>query len=144
MSKNTPPDPNFDFSAFNTQPYLSSKRTISIPSSAGQPPLEQLPSGFDPMGEVRLEGRAYRGLSRGKTPWWILVTSWVAIALPVLLLSGYIIYASLQPLLTGATPLNFLNLCSALLVLGLHLMVPSLILIIIGRGTIAKFRHARR
>lgn len=42
-------------------------------------PLYQgkIPSGYDPMGEIHLRGRAYRGLAGGRIPWWVLISGWI-------------------------------------------------------------------
>ncbi len=53
-----------------------SKIVVEIP--AEQPVFpERLPSGFDPMGEIYFRGRAYRGLSGGRIPWWVLISAWI-------------------------------------------------------------------
>ncbi|MEP0918466.1 hypothetical protein NC981_16680 [Leptolyngbya sp. DQ-M1] len=143
MSKNTDSGSEFDFSKFDADPELSDKRNISVPPPNQYFDVEQVPSGFTPMGEVAVEGRMYRGLSHGRMPWGIIVISWVAIGLPILGLCGYIIYASLEPLLTGTTPLSFQTLFSAILVLALHLLVPGVILFIVIKGTRAKLRYVR-
>ncbi len=144
MSKNTDSDSKFDFSEFDADPLISDKRSISVPPQAGYFTVEKLPSGFEPMGQIRLEGRAYRKLSQGGVPWWMIITSWVAIALPALFLSGYLIIAALQSFLTESTPLTFSKVCSTLLILGLRLIGLSLMLLIIVRGTRTKLRYVRQ
>ncbi|MBD1843085.1 hypothetical protein H6F89_06630 [Cyanobacteria bacterium FACHB-63] len=143
MSKNIDSDSEFDFSKFDADPELSDKRNISVPPPNQYFDVEQIPSGFTPMGEVGLEERVYRGMSQGRMPWRIIVMSWVAIGLPILGLCGYIVHASLQPLFTGTTSLSFQTLFSTILVLALHLMVPGVILFIVIKGTRAKLRHIR-
>lgn len=144
MSKNTHSDSEFDFSKFDADPELTDKRNISVPPPNQYVDVERIPSGFTPMGEVEVEGRMYRGLSQGRMPWGIIVMSWVAIGLPILVLCGYILYNSFAPFFTGATPLSFSALFSAILVSVLHLIVPGVILLIVIKGTRAKLHRVRR
>lgn len=48
---------------------------VEIP--ARQTPIhpERVPSGFEPMGEIQLRGRAFRGLANGQVAWWVLFTA---------------------------------------------------------------------
>ena len=39
-------------------------------------PLIQ-PNPFDPIGNIETEGQAFRNLAKGRTPRWVLLTSWV-------------------------------------------------------------------
>jgi hypothetical protein len=57
----------------NSQP---DRLFVEIPADQPAPLPEQIPSGFDPMGEVELRGRVARGLSTGQAPWWIIITGW--------------------------------------------------------------------
>jgi hypothetical protein len=50
---------------------------VEIPAETKNPYPEKLPSGYDPIQSIRLEGRAFRGLAGGKIPWWVLITGWV-------------------------------------------------------------------
>jgi hypothetical protein len=47
-----------------------------ISASQKRPEPERIPSGYDPMGQIQLEGRAYRSLAGGRIPWWVLITGW--------------------------------------------------------------------
>ncbi|NEQ55267.1 MAG: hypothetical protein F6K11_34975 [Leptolyngbya sp. SIO3F4] len=49
---------------------------IDVPTEPRSPYVERIPSGYDPMGEIYLRGRAYRGLAGGRIPWWVLMTGW--------------------------------------------------------------------
>ncbi|NJR50503.1 MAG: hypothetical protein HC780_13975 [Leptolyngbyaceae cyanobacterium CSU_1_3] len=80
MSKHT--DSKFDFSAFDADPELIRKRHISVPPPTQSVKIEQRPFGFTPMGGVDIEGQVYRGLSRGRAPWWVILTSWVVLGVP--------------------------------------------------------------
>ena len=59
---------------------------VEVPAEQKSPHQERIPSGYDPMGEIYLRGRAYRSLSGGTIPWWVLITSWIIFGLPVLLM----------------------------------------------------------
>ncbi|MGF1499752.1 MAG: hypothetical protein ACFB8W_23440 [Elainellaceae cyanobacterium] len=50
---------------------------VELPASPPSPYQERIPSGYDPMGEIYLRGRAYQGLARGSIPWWVLISGWV-------------------------------------------------------------------
>lgn len=50
---------------------------IEVPADPKPPYQERIPSGYDPMGEIYLRGRAYRGLARGRIPWWVLISGWI-------------------------------------------------------------------
>jgi hypothetical protein len=50
---------------------------VEIPAETKNPYPEKLPSGYDPIQSIRLEGRAFRGLAGGRIPWWVLITGWV-------------------------------------------------------------------
>lgn len=39
-------------------------------------PLIQ-PNPFDPIGNIETEGKAFRNLANGRTPRWVLLTSWI-------------------------------------------------------------------
>jgi hypothetical protein len=55
------------------------KDNLSVEIPAEQKPLypERIPSGYEPMGEIQLRGRVFRGLAEGRIPWWVLITGWV-------------------------------------------------------------------
>ncbi|MDZ8083370.1 MAG: hypothetical protein RMX35_30435 [Nostoc sp. DcaGUA01] len=55
----------------------SDKIRVEIP--AEQEPIYQqrIPSGYDPMGEIYLRGRAMRTMSSGRMPWWVLISGWI-------------------------------------------------------------------
>jgi len=101
-----------------------SKIVIEIPTE--QPvSQERLPSGLDPMGRVYLSGRAYRGLSGGRIPWWVLISAWITFGGIFILIVG----------MTFASP-GFGML--------LPLFLTSLPLIITLRGTLAKLSRNKQ
>lgn len=48
-----------------------------IPSQLYSSNYEKIPSGYEPMGEIRLRGRAASSFARGRMPWWTLITGWL-------------------------------------------------------------------
>lgn len=62
---------------------------VEVPQSP-TPYQERVPSGYDPMGEVYLRGRAFRALAGGRIPWWVLISGWIifgGLALLILVLA---------------------------------------------------------
>jgi hypothetical protein len=57
---------------------------VEVPAEQKSPYQERIPSGYDPMGEIYLRGRAYRSLSGGTIPWWVLISGWIIFGLPAL------------------------------------------------------------
>lgn len=62
------------------------------------PSIEQLPNGFLPMEGIALEGQAYRGLSGGGAPWWVLIAGWVFFGVPTLVILGVAIWVDTSAL----------------------------------------------
>ena len=114
------PNPSEDVNQFlpddSTTP---DKLSIEIPAESQPYVPEQLPSGFDPMGEIQLRGRAYRGLAAGQMPWWILISGWV--------LFGFFAAIILHAAITTPS-----------LALWILVVFMLLVLVILGRGTLAK------
>jgi hypothetical protein len=71
-----------------------------------------------------LEGRAYRGLSGGRMPWWVIISAWIIFGLPCLVIT-----------LIAATS-GDLSLLAVL-------AFPAIILIVLWRGTQAKISNQR-
>ncbi|MFB2938484.1 hypothetical protein ACE1B6_24820 [Aerosakkonemataceae cyanobacterium BLCC-F154] len=57
----------------------SKQENLYIEIPAEQRPLEhnRIPSGYEPMGEIELRGRVFRGLASGQVHWWVLITGWI-------------------------------------------------------------------
>ncbi|EAZ89503.1 hypothetical protein [Crocosphaera chwakensis] len=100
------------------------KFSIDIPSQSESPYQDRIPSGYDPMGEIYLRGRAFRGLASGGIPWWILVSGWIIFGGFTLLIIVAVIIAQ-----------DFIGL--------ILLFVPGTILLILWRGTKAKLRRRK-
>jgi hypothetical protein len=101
---------------------------VEVPADPKPPYQEKIPSGFDPMSEIYLRGRAFRGLAGGKIPWWVLISGWI--------MFGGLTLLILIPTLTSAA-FGLLPV----------LAIASIPLVILWRGTVAKFsteKHKNR
>ncbi|MBD0345180.1 MAG: hypothetical protein ICV63_10235 [Coleofasciculus sp. Co-bin14] len=97
---------------------------VEIPAEQKPPYQERIPSGYDPMGEIYLRGRAYRSLSGGTISWWVLITGWLIFGLPALL----VLIAAIASLSLAILP---------------ALAVAAIPLLILGRGTLAKLSSTK-
>src|SRR4028119_1194076 len=50
---------------------------VEVPINPKSPYEERVPSGYDPMSEIYLRGRAFRGLAGGRIRWWVLISGWI-------------------------------------------------------------------
>ena len=98
---------------------------VEVPPKAESPYPEQIPSPYDPMGWIHLEGRMARGLAGGNIPWWVLISGWI-------LFSGY---ASLVLSIVVPSP-SFAALPL--------LIILAIFLAILWRGTKAKLSMKKR
>jgi hypothetical protein len=97
---------------------------VEVPAEQKPPYQERIPSGYDPMGEIYLRGRAYRSLSGGTIPWWVLISGWLVFGLPALL----VLIAAIASLSLAILP---------------ALAVAAIPLLILGRGTLAKLSRTK-
>jgi hypothetical protein len=118
----------------NYDPYLPPRKSdkdrfiVEVPLEAKMPKPDRLPSGFDPIQSIGLEGRAFRGLAGGRIPWWVLITGWI-------IFGGFAFLTLSLVLQSGVLP-NFLIL-----------LVNAIPIVILWRGTAAKFtvdRHKNK
>jgi hypothetical protein len=111
-------------------PYLPPRRSdkdkfvIEIPLESKMPKPDRLPSGFDPIQSIGLEGRAFRGLAGGRIPWWVLITGWI-------IFGGFALLT-----LTLAITSGILSSLPLIVINGIPI-------IILWRGTAAKFKVNR-
>jgi hypothetical protein len=99
---------------------LDSERiVVEVPADPKPSYQEKIPSGYDPMGEIYLRGRAFRGLAGGRIPWWVLISGWI--------IFGGLALLILIPVITSAA----FELLPAL-------VIASIPLVILWRGTVAK------
>ncbi|QSJ17467.1 hypothetical protein JYQ62_00815 [Nostoc sp. UHCC 0702] len=101
------------------------KLYIEIPAEQQPPYQERIPSGYDPMQEIYLRGRAFRSLSGGRIPWWVLISGW-------LIFGGL----ALLMLITAIASQSFTLL--------LPLAFASIPVLILWRGTLAKLSTTKR
>lgn len=119
------PDNN-EFNRFlPEEPRQPDQLSIEIP--AEQPSLhpDRIPSGYEPMGEIQLRGRAFGGLASGQAPWWVMFTGWAMFGGAALLLLHFAIAA-------------------ASITAWLLLILALIPLLILWRGTTAKLSSTRR
>jgi hypothetical protein len=108
---------------------------IGIPAESNYPKLEKIPSGYDPMGRIYLEGIANRNLAGGRIPWWVLISGWI-------LYGGYALCGFVLAITLAFSEGWFILVSGDLFVL--MLVMVMLPLLILWRGTIAKLTIARR
>ncbi|QZZ22188.1 hypothetical protein J5X98_07300 [Leptothermofonsia sichuanensis E412] len=103
------------------------KDKLSVEIPAEQNPLypERIPSGYEPMGEIQLRGRVFKGLAEGRIPWWVLITGW-------LLFGGF----ALLMVYAVATSSSFMT--------WLTLAIAAIPVFILWKGTRAKLAFNRR
>jgi hypothetical protein len=107
-------------------PYLPPRKSdkdrfiVEIPLELKMPKPDRLPSGFDPIQSIGLEGRAFRGLAGGRIPWWILITGWI-------IFGGFALLTLSLAITSGV--LSSLPL----------LVINGIPIVILWRGTAAKF-----
>jgi hypothetical protein len=115
-------------------PYLPPRKSdkdrfiVEIPLESKMPKPDRLPSGFDPIQSIGLEGRAFRGLAGGRIPWWVLITGWI--------IFGSFALLTLSLAITS-------GVISSLLIL----FINGIPIVILWRGTAAKFtvdRHKNK
>ncbi len=118
---------NDKYKQFLPHDKLAASKRIFAEGPAKTPPphQEKIPSGFDPMGEIYLRGRAFRGLAGGGPPWWVLITGW---------------------LLFGSAALMILTLAITTLAFELLpiLIIVLIFILILWRGTVAKLSTKKR
>lgn len=100
---------------------------IRVEISTYEEPIHQqrIPSGYDPMGEIYLRGRAMRNMSSGTIPWWVLISGWVLFGGMFFLLLGIVI---------SSISLELIPV----------LMISGIPLLIVLKGTVAKLSTKKR
>jgi hypothetical protein len=102
----------------------SDKLSYDVPTEQQPVTPDRIPSGYDPIEQAQLEARAFRALAGGKIHWWILISGWIFLGTPSLV----IICVLASPLSWGSIPL---------------ILIASIPLITLCRGTKAKFSNWR-
>ncbi|BAY86937.1 hypothetical protein NIES267_64480 [Calothrix parasitica NIES-267] len=125
---------NDEFQKFLPNEGLESPPIVyEVPSEVETPYQEKIPSGYDPMSEIELRGRAYRGLSGGRIPWWVLITGWF--------IFGFVAFAFLIPIVSAFITSGF---STALVMLLPALLIGCIPLMILWRGTSAKLSNKNK
>ncbi|MEN8446649.1 MAG: hypothetical protein ABG776_16745 [Cyanobacteria bacterium J06555_13] len=111
------------------QAFLKDASTQNGPMFIEVPPplpakIEKAPLGYDPMERIALEGRAYRSLASGQSPWWVMVMGWIIFGLPLVMVAVFALIAG-DPIVLGAA------------------VMPAIFLWIMWRGTHAKLALKR-
>jgi hypothetical protein len=98
---------------------------VEVPTKSESPYQEKIPSPYDPMGWINLEGRMARGFAGGNMPWWVLISGWILFSA----------YASIVLAIVFSSP-SF----TALPIL----IILAIFLVILWRGTHAKLSMKKR
>ncbi len=118
---------NDEYKQFLPDEELKRKRIVyEVPANAESPYQEIIPNGYDPIGQIYLDGKAYRSFAGGRISWWVLITGWVVF--------GSISFAVLSVailLITSEFLLGLLTLLPTLL-------IAPFFIIILWRGTVTK------
>ncbi|WP_414620078.1 hypothetical protein [Calothrix sp. CCY 0018] len=118
---------NDEFKQFLPDEEFESEQIVYSVSVNDEPTYqEKMPSGYDPMGRIELEGIAFRGLAAGKISWWVLITGWF--------IFGIVSFAMLIP----AIALLASEFTSAMIMLLPALLISCIPLVVLWRGTAAK------
>ncbi|BAZ16239.1 hypothetical protein NIES4071_81140 [Calothrix sp. NIES-4071] len=73
---------------FNGYETDEDKKVVEVPAEERPPYVEKLSSGYDPMGEIYLRGRAMRNMSSGQMPWIVIISGWILFGGTYLLILG--------------------------------------------------------
>ncbi|MBW4574598.1 MAG: hypothetical protein KME08_04875 [Aphanothece sp. CMT-3BRIN-NPC111] len=118
--------------------------SYDIPAEQKLPFQEKLPSGYDPMGEIYLEGRAYSNISEGNSKWWIIISSWIIFGLPNL----YVFFWSLSELIRGVKIIFTVGFTARMFfivaLVSFVLFCSSSFLALLGKGTVRKLYKKRK
>lgn len=69
---------NDDYKQFLPNDELDRERiVVEVPANPKPTQQERIPSEYDPMGQIYLQGRVFRGLTGGRIPWWVLISGWI-------------------------------------------------------------------
>ena len=114
---------------FAEQNSLPDNTVREIPTISNNSPPDKVPSGFEPMGEIRLRGRAASGFTSGRMPLWVLFAGWIIFAPIVILVIQAAIIAIAEGFFLGAI---------------FPLVIAFIILSLLWRGTTGKLGRKKR
>jgi len=120
MSDNNKPKNFFDRDS-NLDP---DKIRFEIPIEQRPTYQDRIPSGYDPMEQIYLRGRAMRNMSSGTMPWWVLISGWI-------LFGGMFLFGLIVVVVSMSWYLS------------LMLLIAGIPILIVLRGTLAKIIKSR-
>jgi hypothetical protein len=104
-------------------------------------PQQVIPSTVDPIQMIEAEGNAYRNLKDGNAPWWVILSSWLFIALPMALaifgLFYTVVVEELKQPVEKRGPGIFV-------LLTFFSLLPGSLIYIVARGSLNKYRKSHR
>lgn len=112
MTQDQQPPEYFDFQQLRPQDLV-----VEVSTTPMYMELERIPSGFNPVGKIYVEGRLFRNLASGDAHWWLMIAAWgtvgtnVIVSVLAMLLAGesmallplIITIIPLMPLVRGTT-----------------------------------------
>lgn len=95
----------------NNEPneYFSSKKPedkelfIEVPVEPRYLYPRKISFGIEPMENIDLEGQVYRSIARGRTPWWVLITSWLLLVAPMVVVYTFLLIENISMLVSLVT-----------------------------------------
>ena len=100
-----------------------------IPTISNHSYPDRVPTGYEPIGEIQLRGRAASGFASGRMPQWVLFTGWIIFAPITILLIYVAIKAIADRFFLGAI---------------FPLVIAFIILSLLWRGTTGKLGRKKR
>jgi hypothetical protein len=94
-----------------------------------------LPNPLDPIGHIETEGQAFRNLSSGRMPLWVLMLGWATIGVMAFGLIGLFLHALTDSLQTAIATQKYDPLWLAIVSLLPGLLIPGLLLMVLFRAT---------
>ncbi|PSB05162.1 hypothetical protein [Merismopedia glauca] len=129
---------------FQPQEFTEDKLRVEIPPETSLIQGDRVPNGYDPMGQVYLEGRAYRGFGGGSTPWWVIISGWMIFGSFSFLTLGVALEAIKDLLVQKSTSGDLLASFFGYFPLIIAIIISGSILFILWKGTKAKLARKRR
>lgn len=118
---------------------------VTQASTEQKPPFsETIPSGYDPMGQVYLEGRAYRNISEGNLRGWVVISNWIIFGIPNIGLFLWCLYelvSRIQKIFTSGLTIETFFI---ILILLFGLFCSSLVFSLLVKGAANKLSKKRK
>jgi hypothetical protein len=121
---------------FMEDTHPSTPVSANIEAAPLDPYPQKIPNPLDPMGQIGVEGIAYRSLAGGGMPWWILGIGWIFFgSMAFFWLMG--VFSTIVVGGLAALPGSLMPLIPGILVISLPLWI-------LGRGTQSKLRQRHK